>query len=72
MSKYWNKKWAMDTLDRVVATVAQTAVATISANATGLLDVDFAQVASVAGLSGALALLTAIAFRGGAKKIDNK
>lgn len=64
MSKYSSKKYWIDTFDRVVATVAQAAVATLTANATGLLDINFAEVASVAGLAGAVALLTSIAFRG--------
>lgn len=64
MSKYLNKQWAIDTLDRAVSTVAQAAVAVLTANVTGLLDVDWAQMASVAGLAGAVSVLTSVAFRG--------
>lgn len=67
MSKYASKQFWTDTADRVIATTAQAAVAVLTANATGLLDVDFLEVASVSGLAGAVALLTSIAFRGGAE-----
>jgi len=63
-SKYANKQFWTDTLDRAVATVAQTGVATLTANVTGILDIDWAQLGSVAGLAGALSVLTSIAFRG--------
>lgn len=68
MSKYASKQFWTDTADRVIATTAQAAVAVLTASATGLLDVDFLEVASVSGLAGAVALLTSIAFRGGAER----
>jgi hypothetical protein len=46
--------------ERAVKTVAQSAVAVITANATGLLDIDFVGVASVAGLAGLVSVLTSI------------
>lgn len=64
MSKYASKSFWFDTLDRVIATIAQAAVATLTADATGLIGLDFVQVMSVAGLAGLVALLTSIAFRG--------
>lgn len=64
MSKYGDTKFWIDTFDRAVATFAQAAVAALTANATGILDVDFAQVASVSGLAAAVSVLTSIAFRG--------
>lgn len=64
MSKYASKEFWVDALDRVVATVAQSAVGALTADATGLLDLDVVQVASVAGLAGVVALLTSVAFRG--------
>lgn len=67
MSKYLNKKWAIDTADRAVATTAQAAVAVLTAGATSLLEVDFAGVAATAGLAGLVAVLTSVAFRGGAQ-----
>jgi hypothetical protein len=63
-SKYANKQFWTDTADRAVATVAQAAVAVLTANVTGLLDVDFVQIASVSGLAGLVSVLTSVAFRG--------
>lgn len=64
MSKYASKVFWVDTFDRAVSTVAQAAVAVLTANVTGLLDVDWAQIVSVAGLAGAVSVLTSVAFRG--------
>lgn len=64
MSKYANRKFWIDTFDRSVSTVAQAGVAALTANVTGLLDVDWVQMASVAGLAGAVSVLTSVAFRG--------
>lgn len=64
MSKYASKVFWVDTFDRAVSTVAQAAVAVLTANVTGLLDVDWVQIASVAGLAGAVSVLTSVAFRG--------
>jgi hypothetical protein len=64
MSKYADKQFWIDTFDRAVATVAQAGVATLTANVTGILDVDWTQILSVAGLAGAVSVLTSIAFRG--------
>lgn len=64
MSKYANKAFWVDAFDRAVATVAQAAIAVLTADVTGLLDVDWVQIASVAGLAGAVSVLTSIAFRG--------
>ena len=47
-------------IERAVKTLAQTAVATISGNAVGLLDLDLVQVASVSGLAALLSVLTSI------------
>ena len=67
-SKYANGQFWLDTLDRAVATVAQAGVAVLTANVTGLLDVDWVQIGSVAGLAGAVSVLTSIAFRGNAEQ----
>jgi hypothetical protein len=64
MSKYASKEFWVDTFDRAVSTVAQAAVAVLTANVTGLLDVDWGQIVSVAGLAGAVSVLSSIAFRG--------
>ena len=63
-SKYADTKFWLDTGDRAIATFAQAAVGALAAGVTGLLDVDFGQVASVAGLAAAVSILTSIAFRG--------
>lgn len=63
-SKYASKQFWTDTLDRAVSTVAQAGIATLTAGAAGILDVDWTQTLSVAGLAGAVSVLTSIAFRG--------
>ena len=56
----WNKYWACSG-ERAVKTVAQTALAMITAaGALSLFDVDFAQVIGVAGLAGLMSLLTSV------------
>lgn len=67
MSKYASKDFWVDAFDRAVATVAQAAVAVLTANVTGLLDVDWVQILSVSGLAGAVSVLTSVAFRGSDK-----
>jgi hypothetical protein len=64
MSKYADRKFWVDTFDRAVSTVAQAAVAVLTANVTGLLDVDWVQMLSVSGLAGVVSVLTSVAFRG--------
>lgn len=68
MSKYASKQFWLDTFDRAVATTAQAAVATLTAGVTGILQVDWVQLASVAGLAGAVSVLTSVAFRGNGEK----
>lgn len=63
-SKYADRSFWVDVFDRAVSTVAQAGVAVLTANVTGLLDVDWVQIGSVAGLAGAVSVLTSIAFRG--------
>lgn len=65
MSKYADKSFWWDAFDRAVATVAQAAVAVLTANVAGILDVDWVQLASISGLAGAVSVLTSVAFRGG-------
>ena len=64
MSKYADKTFWTDTADRAISTMAQTAVATLTANATGIIGLDWMQLASVVGLAGAVSILQAVAFRG--------
>jgi r1t holin len=54
-SSFW-----IQTAERAVKTVAQTAVATITANATGLLDADWVTIGSVSGLAGLVSVLTSV------------
>jgi len=63
-SKYSDKQFWIDVFDRAVATVAQAAVGALTAEVTGLIDVDWAGVGSIAGLAGLVSVLTTIAFRG--------
>jgi len=70
MSKYADKQFWYDTIDRAVATFAQAAAATLAAGVTGLLDIDLIQVASVSGLAAVVSILTSVAFRGGAKAAE--
>jgi len=64
MSKFASREFWTGTFDRAVSTVAQAALATLTAGVTGILAVDWVQVASVAALAGAVSLLQSIAFRG--------
>lgn len=63
-SKYSDKQFWIDVFDRAVATVAQAAVGALTAEVTGLIDVDWVGVGSIAGLAGLVSVLTTIAFRG--------
>lgn len=56
----WTKQFWKETVERAIKTVAQSAVATITANATGLLDIDVVGVVSVAGLAGLVSVLTSV------------
>ena len=67
MSKYAEKRFWIDTGDRMVATFAQAGVATLGAGVTGILEVDWEQMLSVSLLAAAVSLLTSIAFRGSEK-----
>ena len=56
-------QWWGLALERAIRTLAQTAIATITAGtAIGALDVDWTNVVSVSGLAGILSILTSIAF----------
>ena len=48
-------------LERAIKTLAQTAVALVSVDGLGFLDVDWAQIGSVAGLAAVVSILTSIA-----------
>lgn len=55
------KTWAVDTGIRAVKTAAQTAVAALGVNATGLLHVNWADVGSLAGLAAVVCVLQNLA-----------
>lgn len=59
MSDY--KEWATAALVRAVKTAAQTAIALIGTGAVGFTDLDWARIASVAGVAAVLSLLTSVA-----------
>ncbi len=57
----FSKAFALATFERAAKSFAQAAVAFLTTNATGLIDVDFGQGVSVAGLVALLSVLTSIA-----------
>lgn len=54
-------KWAIAALTRAVKTLAQTAVSLIGTGAVGFTDLDWVQIASVAGVAAVVSLLTSVA-----------
>lgn len=60
----FNKEFALDTLERSVKTAAQAAAAMLTADATGLLEVDWVQLFSLAGMAALVSLLTSVASYG--------
>lgn len=64
MSKYADKQFWIDVFDRALATFAQAGVGALTAESTGLIDVDWAGVGSIAGLAALVSVLTTVAFRG--------
>ena len=61
MSIYVTSAFWKATAERAFKTLAQSVVALLTAGATGLLDVDFGQVASVPGLAAGVSVATSIA-----------
>lgn len=61
MNNLRSKEWWIAAFTRALKTVCQTAVALIGTGAIGILDVDWMQVASVAGLAGIVSILTSVA-----------
>lgn len=56
----WTKQFWGALVERAVKTIAQAAVAFIAAGATGLFDIDWVGLVSVAGLAGLVSALTTI------------
>ena len=68
MSKFADKQFWIDTLDRSVASFAQGVIASAGLEGLGVLDIDWVQVLSLAGSYAALSVLTSVAFRGSSEK----
>ena len=54
------KKYADYSIERALKTIAQVAIATIGVGATGIFDVDWLNVISIAALAGVMSLLTSV------------
>lgn len=70
----WTGPFWKAAVERAIKTVAQAAVALLTANATGLTEIDWIQLASVSGLAGLVSVLTSIASgvaTGGGPSITN-
>lgn len=63
-SKFANKQFWVDLGDRALSTFAQAAVAGGLAGATGILEINLADVASVGALAALVSVLQSIAKRG--------
>lgn len=59
MNEY--KAWGAAAITRAVKTAAQTAVSLIGTGAVGFTDLDWVQIASVAGVAAVVSLLTSVA-----------
>ncbi|WP_208321932.1 holin [Paramicrobacterium chengjingii] len=56
----WSKQFWKAGIERAVKTFAQACVAFLAAGATGLIEVDWVQLASVSGLAALVSVLTSI------------
>lgn len=56
--------YVLDICERAVKTAAQSAIGVLGAGAVGVLDVDWANVGSVAGLAAVVSILTSVASSG--------
>lgn len=64
-SKFASKTFWVDTTDRAIASFAQGILGSAGLDTTGIVDVGWAGVLSLAGSYALLSVLTAVAFRGG-------
>lgn len=60
----WSKSFWLDAAERSIKTFAQVAVSFLVIGTTGLMDVDWIQVASIAGVAAFASILTSIASDG--------
>jgi len=67
-SKFASKAFWTDTMDRVIASFAQGLLGSAGLDSTGLVDVGWSGVFSLAGSYALLSLLTSVAVRGGASQ----
>ena len=56
----WTKSFALAVLERAVKTFAQAAAALLTASGIGLLDADWLQILSVAGMAAVVSVLTSV------------
>lgn len=56
----WTKTFALAVLERAIKTFAQAAAALLVAAGTGLLDADWMQILSVAGMAAVVSVLTSV------------
>lgn len=64
----WTRTFWKQALERCIKTAAQAAAALLTANGTGLTDVNWGTVASVAGLAALASLLTSLVTSGVGEK----
>ena len=64
----WTKSFWKDAAERAVKTFAQVAATFLVIGTTGVLDVDWVQVASVSGVAALISVLTSVASEGVATK----
>ena len=64
MREILTRAFLLASLERCLKTFAQTAVALLSSDAVGLFDVNWASVASAAGMAAVVSLLTSVASSG--------
>jgi hypothetical protein len=62
MSAYTTAAFWKGAADRAIATFAQSLLATLTAGSTGIVDLDFGQLASVSGLAALVSLVTSLAY----------
>ena len=72
MSKFADKQFWVDTGDRALTSFAQALLTTGVFESTGLLNIDWVQILSLAGGYAAASVLTSVVFRGNMEGIHPK